>query len=96
VYTVTAPEGTITDSEPARTACDLNPKTPAALAGWAMSFLLMPHVAPIMRAAPFPRVRQLMDALDGVRVQAAKREYRFLLPGPDDQLTPTWLDDIPL
>lgn len=96
LYGVVGTESLILDSEQARHAEELNPKSPANLAGWALSIMEMPDIAPRIRSAPFPRIHALMDAIAGAEVDAGPAGYRFLLPGPDGALTPTWVDDIPL
>jgi hypothetical protein len=54
----------------------------------------VPEIASRIRSAPFPRIHALMDAIDGAEVDSGPVGYRFLLPGPDGALTPTWIDDI--
>jgi len=96
LYTVVGTEDLILDTEQARHAEQLNPKSPANLAGWALSIMATPSIAPRIRTAPFPRIHALIDAIDGAEVDAGPAGYRFLLPGPDGQPTPTWVDDITL
>ncbi|MEN3308987.1 MAG: hypothetical protein V7603_5189 [Micromonosporaceae bacterium] len=96
VYQVVGDEALITDSEPAAHAAALNPKSAASLAGWALSIMAVPEIASRVRSAPFPRIHALIDAIDGAPVDAGPAGYRFMLPGADGQLTPTWVDDIPV
>lgn len=96
MYRVVGDEALVTDSEAAAHAAALNPKGPANLAGWAVSVMAVPEVASRVREAPFPRIHALIDAITGAEVDAGPTGYRFLLPGPDGQPTPTWIDDLPL
>jgi hypothetical protein len=96
IYTVTGAEALILRSEAARRAEQLNPKSAANLAGWALSIMVLPEIAPRIRTAPFARIHALMDAIDGAEVDAGPSGYRFLLRGPDGEVTPAWVDDIPL
>lgn len=96
VYQVVGDESLITDSEAATHAATLNPKGPANLAGWALSVMAVPEIGSRVRDAPFTRTHALIDAIDGAEVDAGPAGYRFLLPGPDGQPTPTWIDDIQL
>lgn len=95
VYQVEGDEALITDSEPAAHAVTLNSRNAANLAGWALSIMATPEIASRVRSAPFPRIHALIDAIDGAPVDAGPDGYRFMLPGPDGQPTPTWIDDIP-
>lgn len=96
MYTVAGAEVLILGSEAARQAELLNPKSAANLTGWTLSIMATPEIAPRIRAAPFPRIHALIDAIDGAKVDAGPAGYRFLLHGPDGEVTPTWVDDITL
>jgi hypothetical protein len=98
VYQVVGDKAVITDSEPALHVATLNPRSAANLAGWALSIMAVPEIAGRMGSAPFPRIHALIDAIDaidGAPVDAGPSGYRFMLPGPDGQPVPTWIDDIP-
>ncbi|WP_148710119.1 hypothetical protein [Micromonospora sp. M71_S20] len=96
MYRVLDTEAFVLDSDAARRAEQINPKSPANLAGWALSIMNVPDIASRIRSAAFPRIHALLDAIDAVEVVADADGYRFILPGPDGQLAPTWIDDVPL
>ncbi|MGI5241401.1 hypothetical protein [Dactylosporangium sp. CA-139066] len=95
VYQVVGDEALIMESEPVAHAAALNPRSAANLAGWALSIMAVSEIASRVREAPFPRVHALIDTIDGAEVDACPTGNRFMLPGADGQLTPTWIDEIP-
>ncbi|MEU7802623.1 hypothetical protein AB0B10_25525 [Micromonospora arborensis] len=96
MYSVLDTEAFVLDTEVARRAEQLNPKSAANIAGWALSIMGTPDIEPRIRSASFPRIHALLSAIGGADVDAGPDGYRFMLPGPNGQLVPTWIDDVPL
>jgi hypothetical protein len=65
-------------------------------ASLALMMLRLPEVIERARAAPYPRLRALLDAVGDAEGRNVDGDMFFMLPGPDGQLVPTRLDQIAL
>ncbi len=64
----------------------------ANLAANVIATLLVPDILGRARQAPYPRLRELLTALDGMKAVADRRGFRFADPATGKE---TWLADVP-
>jgi hypothetical protein len=95
-YRVVAEETLITESAAAAERLRRNPHAGSDIAGWALSMFAMPEIAQHVRDAPFPRLRALIDVVQGATIDSGGDGYRFLLPGADGGQVAVRIEEIPL